>query len=161
MGEGRRGASGADRWYDLGVNLDACAPGEAREAYRRALAIDSRHADAHVNLGRLLQDAGKLAEAACHYRSALEAKPEHPTAAFNLGTALEDLGRPAEAIEAYWRVLKADAEFADAHFNLSRLYEQTGKRTAALRHLMTYKVLSENSTMHGDHPHRHQRTHLH
>jgi len=133
----------ADDWYDLGADLEACAPDEARDAYRRALAVDSRHADAHVNLGRLLQEAGKLVEAARHYRAALKARSGHATAAFNLGTTLEELGRLAEAFEAYRRAVEADAEFADAHFNLSRLYEQTGRRAAALRHLMTYKVLSE------------------
>jgi tetratricopeptide (TPR) repeat protein len=139
----------ADGWYDLGVDLEACAPDEAREAYHRALAMDSRHAEAHVNLGRLLQEAGLRVEAASHYRSALEAKPGYPTAAFNLGTALEELGRPGEAMAAYRRAVEADAEFADAHFNLSRLYERAGKRAAALRHLRTYKLLSEQCSEEG------------
>jgi tetratricopeptide (TPR) repeat protein len=133
----------ADDWYDLGIDLETCAPDEARNAYRRALAIDPRHADARVNLGRLLQEMGKLAEAARHYRTALETEPWHPTATFNLGTVLEELGKLVLAIGAYRRAVEADAEFADAHFNLSRLYEQTGKRAAALRHLRTYKMLSE------------------
>ncbi|MGH2771015.1 MAG: tetratricopeptide repeat protein [Actinomycetota bacterium] len=158
MREGRRAEPfSADLWYDLGVDLEACAPDEAGEAYRRALAMDSRHADAHVNLGRLLQEAGKLAEAASHYRSALEAKPGHPTSTFNLGTVLEELGRPAEAMAAYRRAVEADAEFADAHFNLSRLYERAGKRAAALRHLRTYKMLSEKYGTPYEGPRRHPR----
>jgi tetratricopeptide (TPR) repeat protein len=159
--EGRRAEPlSADGWYDLGIDLEACAPDEAREAYCRALAMDSRHADAHVNLGRLLQEAGKRAEAAGHYRSALAAKPGHPIAAFNLGTALEELGRPAKAIEAYRRAVEANAEFADAHFNLSRLYERAGKRAAALRHLRTYKMLSEKYRTHDEGPRRHPRERL-
>jgi tetratricopeptide (TPR) repeat protein len=133
----------ADQWYDLGVDMETAAPDDARDAYARAVALDSRHAAARVNLGRLLQDAGRPAEAADQYRAALAAQPTHPTAAFNLGTAFEDLGLRAEAIEAYRKALEADGEFADAHFNLARLYEQTGRRAAALRHLRTYKQLSE------------------
>jgi tetratricopeptide (TPR) repeat protein len=144
-------------WYDLGFDLEACAPDEAREAYHHALAMDSRHADAHVNLGRLLQEAGLRLEAVWHYRSALKTRPGHATASFNLGTALEELGRPAEAMAAYRRAVEADAEFADAHFNLSRLYERAGKRAAALRHLRTYKLLSEQWGTHDEGLRRRQR----
>ena len=133
----------ADQWYDLGADLETAAPDDARDAYARAVALDPRHASARVNLGRLLQDAGRPAEAAEQYRAALAVRPRHPTAAFNLGTALEDLCRRPEAIEAYRKALDADDDFADAHFNLARLYEQTGRRAAALRHLKAYKLLSE------------------
>ncbi|MEP7176875.1 MAG: tetratricopeptide repeat protein, partial [Gemmatimonadales bacterium] len=74
---------------------------------------------------------------------ALAGDSRHPTAAFNLGTALEDLGRRSDAIAAYQRAIEFDETFADAYFNLARLYEQAGERAAALRHLRTYKVLSE------------------
>jgi tetratricopeptide (TPR) repeat protein len=133
----------ADEWFDLGLDLEAAAPAEARDAYDRALAIEPRHADALVNLGRLLQEQGKLEQAVRHYRSALETDPKHPMAAFNLGTALEDLGRRTEAIEAYERAVEVDEAFADAHFNLARLYEAAGKPGAAIQHFRTFKALSE------------------
>jgi len=133
----------ADQWHDLGVDLEAAAPDEACDAYQRAIALEPAHVAARVNLGRLLQETGRAAEAAAEYRAALEAQPRHATAAFNLGTALEDLGRRAAAIDAYRRAIEADEGFADAHFNIARLYEQAGRRTAALRHLRTYKQLSE------------------
>lgn len=135
----------AEQWFALGTDLEAVAPDDARDAYARALALDSRHASARVNLGRLLQETGRVAEAAEQYRRALADQPRHPTAAFNLGTALEDLGRREEAIEAYRGALRADERFADAHFNLARLYEQAGRRTAALRHLRAYRQLSDPS----------------
>jgi tetratricopeptide (TPR) repeat protein len=133
----------AEQWYALGLDLEAAAPDDARDAYSRALALAPRDGSARVNLGRLLQEAGRTEEAVEQYRAALRVQPRHPTAAFNLGTALEDLGRRTEAIEAYRRTLEADPEFADAHFNLARLYEQAGRRAAALRHLRAYKQLSE------------------
>jgi tetratricopeptide (TPR) repeat protein len=133
----------AEQWYDLGVDLEAAAIDDACDAYIRAIALDPRHVAARVNLGRLLQETGRPAEAATQYRAALASQPRHAIAAFNLGTAFEDLGRPAEAIEAYRTAVEADEEFADAHFNLARVYEQAGKGAAALRHLRTFKQLSE------------------
>ncbi|MEP6687632.1 MAG: tetratricopeptide repeat protein [Gemmatimonadales bacterium] len=133
----------AEDWYDLGVDLEAASPDDARDAYQRAIALDLRHVAACVNLGRLLQEAGRPADATAQYRAALAAEPSNPTAAFNLGTAMEDLGRRAAAIEAYRRAIASDEAFADAHFNLARLYDASGKRTAALRHLKAFKVLSE------------------
>jgi tetratricopeptide (TPR) repeat protein len=131
----------ADDWYELGFELEAVDPVEARDAYRRALELDAHHADAHVNLGRLLHESGLVAEAERHFRQALRDAPEHVTAAFNLAIALEDLGRLADAVETYRLVLREDPRNADAHFNVARLYERVGKRAAALRHYSAYRRL--------------------
>ncbi|HEY6207753.1 MAG TPA: tetratricopeptide repeat protein [Gemmatimonadales bacterium] len=132
----------AEDWYELGLELEVAAPSEARDAYRRALELDAHHADARVNLGRLLHEQGLVEEAERHYRLALRENPEHATAAYNLGIALEDLGRADDAIEAYRAALAADPQLADAHYNVARLYEKVGKKAAALRHLSSYKRLT-------------------
>src|SRR3989449_489525 len=66
-------------WYELGLELEAVEPGEARDAYRRALELDAHHADAHVNLGRLLHEQGMIEEAERHYRLALRERSEEHT----------------------------------------------------------------------------------
>ena len=132
----------ADDWYELGLELEAVEPAEARDAYRRALELDAHHADAHVNLGRLLHEEGLVQEAERHYRLALRENPGHATAAFNLGIALEDLDRPGDAVEAYRAALALDPRLADAHYNVARLYEKGGKKAAALRHLSIYRRLT-------------------
>jgi tetratricopeptide (TPR) repeat protein len=134
---------GAWEWFDLAVELEATDPAEASRAYLRALAHDPELADAHVNLGRLLQLAGQIEEAIEHYRLSIRAAGHDPTGAFNLGTALEELGRWNDALGAYRQAIEADGRFADAHFNLARLYEQLGRRAEAIRHLRTYKRLVE------------------
>ena len=134
-------ALGPDEWYDLGFDLEAVDMAEARDAYRRALELDPHHADAHVNLGRLLQEGGEPAQAVSHYLLALQDRAGHATAWFNLGIALEDLRRRSEAIKAYEQAIAAEPLLADAYFNLARLYEQAGKRAAALRHLSRYRLL--------------------
>ena len=127
----------SDDWFDLGVDLEAVSPEDAPAAYLRALELDPYHSDAHVNIGRLLQEAGEYGAAEEHYRHALTAEPDNVLAAFNLGTLFEDMGQVQEAIDAYKRA----SNLADAHYNLSRLYELVGEHAEALKHLKTYRSL--------------------
>ena len=129
----------SDDWFDLGVDLEAVSPEDAPAAYLRALELDPNHSDAHVNIGRLLQEAGDSKAAEEHYHQALSAEPDNVLAAFNLGTLFEDMGRIDDAIQAY----KQASNLADAHYNLSRLYELVGEHAQALKHLKTYRSLIE------------------
>jgi tetratricopeptide (TPR) repeat protein len=131
----------AEDWYALAFDLETCDAEQARDAYRRALELDPRHAGARVNLGRLLQEAGHPEAAADHYRLALSADPRDALAAFNLGVALEDLHRDSEATSAYERALASDPTLSDAYYNLARLYDRTGKGAAAIRLLKKYRSL--------------------
>ena len=134
----------ATDWFERGLQLEAVAPHEATQAYAEAVSLDPEYWDAHVNLGRLLQLAGRTLEAIEHYQIALRGGTGDPTAAFNLGTALEDRRKWSQAIVAYQRAVQIDPGFGDAHFNLARLYEQLGRRAAALRHLRTYRMLNQS-----------------
>jgi tetratricopeptide (TPR) repeat protein len=128
-------------WYELACELETSSPEEAKRAYEKAIRADPAHADARVNLGRLLHESGDAASAARHYRAALEANPEHPTAAFNLGVALEDLDRLDEALQVYRRAIALDPDNADAHYNLAGILERRGEKQAAIRHLKVYRTL--------------------
>lgn len=131
-----------DEWFDMGLDFEwAGAVEDAKLAYARAIELNPDHSSAHINVGRLLQEAGQAAGAEAHYRHALSVDSEDATAAFNLGSVLEDLGRRHAAIESYQEALAIDPNLADAHYNLSALYEDTGNRGAALRHLIRYKAL--------------------
>ncbi len=133
----------SDDWYDSGLDLEAAAPDQAVAAYRQALELDPVHSDAHLNLGRLLHEDGRVDEAESHYREAADADPESARAFYNLGVALEDQGLRPGAVEAYETALRLDGELAVAHFNLSRLFEADGQGRDALRHLAAYKRLIE------------------
>ena len=134
----------ADDWFEWGCELEPGSPGEAIAAYRRALELDSAHADAHDNLGRLLHEGGDPAAAEPHYEAALQARPDDGTAAFNLGVALEDLDKLPEARLAYLKATRLDPGNADAHFNVARLAEKLGRPAEALQHLHTYRKLTRS-----------------
>jgi len=134
----------AEDWYELGCDLEAPAPAEAREAYARALALDPAHVEANVNMGRLLHEAGDAEGAEEHYRTALRARPEDATAAFNLGVALEDQERWADALAAYESALAADPRCSDADYNAAGLCERLGRHEAALRHLKSYRESTQD-----------------
>jgi tetratricopeptide (TPR) repeat protein len=133
----------ADDWYEIACDAEGTSTEDAQRAYERALELDDEHADAHVNLGRLLHEEGAPADAEEHYRRAIEIDPDHETAAFNLGVALEDLGRMAGAIDSYKRAILIDPANADAHYNLAGIYERRGDKASALRYLKTYAKLKK------------------
>jgi tetratricopeptide (TPR) repeat protein len=131
-----------DELYELGCELEETDPAHAEASYAEVLARSPRHADANINLGRLLHERGDLEGAEAHYHAALAQRPEDPTATFNLGVALEDQGRLAEALQVYERAIRLNASNADAHYNAARLYEKTGDYGASLRHLRAYRDLT-------------------
>jgi tetratricopeptide (TPR) repeat protein len=131
----------ADEFYTLGCELEATSSLRARAAYERAIELDPEHADARVNLGRLLHEDRAPAAAEQQYRAALQSDPDHDVAWFNLGVALEDLGRLQEAADAYQHAIDLDPSNADAHYNLSGILERRGDKPGALRHLNAYRRL--------------------
>ena len=142
-----RAASTADDLFQAALESEEIgATAEAESAYRNAIAADSVHVSAHINLGRLRHAARALDEAERLYRRALELEPNHPTARFNLGVVLEDRGATTEAIAEYLEAARIDPRVADVHFNLARLYQQTGDQQAALRHFSRFRALTRNRT---------------
>ena len=128
--------------YDIGCDLDEADPDQAAASYTEVIQRSPQHADAHINLGRILHERGDLTGAETHYRAALETRPLDPTANFNLGVALEDQERHADALQAYENAIAADGRNADAHYNAARLYDLLGDYNAALRHLRICRELA-------------------
>lgn len=113
----------------------------ARRAYEHAIAADPTFLDAYINLGSLLHDTGRLAQAERVYRDAIDRCGEDPAALYNLGVLLDDLDRKQEAMEAYESALRGDPDLADCHYNLSLLCKALGKPREAIRHMAEYRRL--------------------
>lgn len=133
----REAARTGDEWYNAGLDLEASAPDRAAQAYVEALALDPSNADAHVNLGRLLQLVGRWREATRHYLEALRYEPHHELAHYNLGTVHDEQDLIDQAIACYKRA----SAVPDAHYNLARLYELLGDEVSAARHLRLFRQL--------------------
>jgi len=127
--------------FQMGCELEACAPTEARDAYDKTLELDPEHSGAHVNLGRLDQDDGQYQRALDHYTAALDADPEHAIAQFNIASVMEHLERHDEAITAYLAAIGLDGSLAEAHYRVAVLYENQGLELEALRYLKQYRSL--------------------
>ena len=95
-----------DRGYDL---HEAGKLEEAEAAYRKALDDVGPDALLFFNLGVLLEDMERSAEAAESYQAALQLDPLMADGHYNLALVCEQLGRPQEAIRhmAQYRKLVA------------------------------------------------------
>ncbi len=130
----------SDEWYNLGLDLEEVDPDRAPEAYRRAIALNPANADAHVNLGRLMQLDGNLKLAKRHYEKALAAVSNHQLAYYNLGTLFDELDQVEQAADYYRRA----PSVPDAHYNLARISELRGDELAAQRHMRSYRRLLDS-----------------
>src|SRR3989449_9448054 len=75
----------AEDWYELGLELEVAAPGDARDAYRRALQLGRPHPPAPRNPGPLQHRQGPATEAERHHPAGPSRKPGPATAAYKLG----------------------------------------------------------------------------
>ena len=137
-------AADAEDWFERGRGLERGDPAAAREAYERALAADPTHLSAHINLGRLLHETRRLADAERVYRKAFAACGGDPLLLFNLGVLLEDMNRKNEAVQAYEKALRGDPRMADCHYNLALLYEELRRPRQAIRHMAQYRRLVDS-----------------
>jgi len=80
--------------------------GDAIEAYKAAIALDSTNADLQNSLGTVYEEAGKLVEAEQAYQKAIALSPEDPMAYYNSGAMYEEQRRITEAIQAYEKCLR-------------------------------------------------------
>jgi tetratricopeptide (TPR) repeat protein len=124
--------------------LERRDPEAAIAAYDEVIAAAPERLDARINLGRLLHEAGRTAQAERVYREAMARCGRDPLLLYNLGVLLGDLGRTREAIETYEAALRADPAMADGHYNVALLCQKLGRAKDALRHMAQYRRL-----MHG------------
>ena len=122
-------------WYHLGIAYRDL-PGQVAasiECLGKSIALKPDFSDAHLLLGDILQEAGRLDEAMEHYRSAIRLAPDNARAHGNLGDALLRQHRLAEAMEAYSRAIQLAPDLVYAHFNLGAVYGLTGAHDQAMR----------------------------
>jgi tetratricopeptide (TPR) repeat protein len=97
--------------FDLAHALGDCGEHErAIERYMQTIEIDPGYVDAWNNLGVLLAETGKRAEACVAFEGALVGNPADARAHYNLADTLEELGR-ADLAAAHWRAYLSGDSF--------------------------------------------------
>jgi tetratricopeptide (TPR) repeat protein len=128
-------------WFDQAEALEESDAVGAIDAYRHAVAAEPSRVEARINLGRLLHNTGRLAQAEGVYREAIVACGSDALLLYNFGVLLDDMKRKAEAIDAYEEALRVDPSFADCCYNLALLCEELGRSRDAIRHMARYRRL--------------------
>jgi tetratricopeptide (TPR) repeat protein len=119
---------GPDRLLTQAADLEAQGQlAAAAELQLKALELDPRLAQAHINLISLYGRLGKAAEAEAQYREAIALAPNAFEAYYNFGVFCYAANRHAEARAAFSRALAINPNSADAHNNMGALLQEDGK----------------------------------
>ena len=111
--------------------------GAAERAYRRAVALSPRYADARARLGQALSFSGRFTEAVREGRAATELDPLSVEAHQRLAQTLYLAGRNDEAIDEFRTEIALDPDVTLAHSNLGSAYLQKGEFPQALQEFQT------------------------
>jgi spermidine synthase len=119
----------------LGVmNIKAGNLQVAEDYLRRAVRLQSNCGSARYNLGHLLEQTGRHAEAVEQWEKAAKTQNDERAADY-WGQFLVGQGRAKDAIQWFRVALNIRPEFTDARFHLIGALYQTGNTQEALTHL--------------------------
>lgn len=99
----------------------------------RAVALDPRDADAHLDLGLTLRAAEQAEPAIAAMIRAIQTRPDHMVAWMNLGTALTESGEYAAASIAGRRAVALAPHLAEMYFNSGNAGHAAGDLEEALQ----------------------------
>jgi tetratricopeptide (TPR) repeat protein len=124
------GSGPEDTAFNRGVRVGR--PKQAERHYRTALKLNPEEPRALANLGQLLGERGKHAEAR---RLLLQATDAEPSSAYTWAALgwFELQRKKLDAAEQYFtEAIRAEPEASTGYFHMARLLEARGKRDAAL-----------------------------
>ena len=126
---------GPDNLLSEAVTLEARGQlAGAAELQLKALELDPKLTQAHVNLISLYGRLGDPAQAEKHYREAIALNPNAAEAHYSFGVLCYQWKRRDEARAAFARALAINPGYAEAHNNLGTMLEEEGKLESAAEH---------------------------
>jgi tetratricopeptide (TPR) repeat protein len=106
----------------------------AEDALRKAVKLDPRSVEAHVDLGRCLLTRKKDEEAIESFRRALQIEPSYGPAHLHLGRCLRALGRRDAALAALRSAVQYMPLDGATHRELAEALVEAGRNDEALTH---------------------------
>ena len=104
----------------------------AEKSLMAAARLAPRQANIHYNLGKVLQNQGKLEEARVSYATACKLQPGVADFHNNLGIVLKDMGLPNEALSHVLRAVELKPASASHQYNLGLVLANLGQRQQAV-----------------------------
>ena len=143
----QRSESRAQRYYNKGVSYQQRGESvQAIEAYRKALAYNPDHVQAHINLAIAYLQAGRLKEAEQELIYVYALKPKDSQILFNFGLLLFQTREYTSAETKLKRLLQLDPFHLEANLLLSSVYEEKGQSYKAVEYcLRAYEINSSDS----------------
>lgn len=144
-------AQNADAQYQLGRYYDGQGRADrALQAYRQAIKLNPKLAEAHNRLGVLLAQQGRMDEAVGAFEAALAEKPDMSHVLSNLGYAYLLAGRNDAAIATLTRAVRLDGENAKARANLALAQRRSGLPDTVATSVAPDPALAPNPSMAAD-----------
>ena len=91
---------------------------------QKSVLLEPGDAEAHNNLGIILQELGRLNDAEESFRKAKKLKHNYAEAHNNLGAVLQELERLNEAEESFGEAVLLKPDYAEAHSNLGAVLQE-------------------------------------
>lgn len=111
--------------------------------YAHALEVVDGNWLAHNNMGILLSQHNRNADAIVHFQESVRLNPRGIEGVRNLGNSYQMAGRYAEAIEAYRQALRIHPDDVEGHVRLGYAYLITGNIDLAYQEYLQLKRLDE------------------
>jgi tetratricopeptide (TPR) repeat protein len=135
----------AIKQYNRGIELISQGRlQEAIEAYKQAIRISPRFAEAHNNLGNVYGKLGDHRSAVQAYTQAISNDPNFAEAHYYLGIEYGNLDRWPEAVESLKQAVRLKPGLIDARFRLGISHLRVGDKTSAMAEYELLKALDEN-----------------
>jgi tetratricopeptide (TPR) repeat protein len=121
--------------YQVQIGMELERQGELEEsvvAHEKALELDPKMVQAHINLIALYGRLGRFGRAEDHYKAAVELDPGSAESYYDYGVLLLRNEKFAEAETAFQKTLEIDPFHAAGHINLGFLLERQGRLSDAM-----------------------------
>ncbi len=132
-------------WRKHRMDKDPRWPPLAREAARKAIALDSSSSTIRVSVGNMYLGTGKYALAEKEFQSALAINPHDSDAHLGMARALQKLGHLKKAEMAYRRVIQMNPGYWVYYNSLGVFYYLTGQLEKAVEPFQQVIALSPDN----------------